>query len=381
MSDWTMNGRADSESCKNDDKEGALAYARVSDPKQVREGQSLEAQKNWTAEEAEARGLELVNTFSDSAKSGTNFEREGIQKVRDEAEKERISYVIVDELDRIGRHAVETVYYVYELREDCGVKIIVNEARDVLDVAQYQDLSYIMNRALASQASVETQARRAEAGRAKNFTEKKWNSAFKYVPIGYKENDDDNWISTEVTEIGVVQELFKNFIGSDISRPFAETLDKTPTLTEDFGRQRLRNTLERPLYVGEPTTGFVDYTRNDQSKEETTVIDRSLRIISDETREKALEKLKEIDEYYTDAKEEGEDVESLVSEHGPEPVVDCSEIIQVRCPECDTEMMKNGIREWNDHIGRKYLCPACGRHRLFPKQTEMDQLRDQPEDN
>ncbi|ERJ06696.1 Resolvase protein [Halorhabdus tiamatea SARL4B] len=374
-----MKGQTSSEETSSD---GALAYVRVSSKKQVRNGRSLKDQKNWATQEAEERGLELVNTITDAAESGTDFEREGIRKLRKEAKNERISYVIVDELDRIGRHAVETLYYIYELQTDHSIEIISNEARDVLDVSQYQDLSYVVNRALASQSTVETQARRAEAGRARNFVEKNWYSAFEYVPVGYKENEADDWISTEVTEIGIVQELFDNFIKSDISRPFVETLEKTPLLPEEFGRRRLRNTLERPLYVGKPTTAYVDYTRNDDSKEETTVIDRSLRIISDETREKALEKLREVGEYHAFAKEdEGEDVESLVSEYGAEAVVDCSDAIQIRCPECDAEMMKNGLRESDTYTGRNYVCPDCGRQRMFPKQTEMDQLRDQSEDN
>ncbi|WP_158600433.1 recombinase family protein [Haloarcula sp. Atlit-7R] len=354
--------------------EAAIAYTRVSTEKQVRNGRSLRDQRNWVKLECNRRGIELIETFTDKGESGTNFDRQGIHDLRNKAKSDTVSYLLVDELDRVGRHAVETLYYLYELRTEYGVKVISNEVGE-LDVANNQDLNYVTNRVLSAQSTLETQARRAQAGVARNFIDKKWSSAFRQVPLGYEANDEDDWISINPAEALIVEEAVETFIAADPARALTETLEEAPALPNSFTRGKLRRMLRRPLYIGRPTTKYVDYTRNDDSKSSTTVVDESLRIISDEEHDVILKKLEKMYETYSSNKEEADDVESLATEFSAETLFKCSEVVQIRCPDCDSEMMKDGRRKTGSRMVHNYLCPHCSRNRKFPYKQEVEEFK------
>lgn len=354
------------------DPDAGVAYARVSDDRQVEDGYSLQDQKDYLLREATEREIPIVKTVTDGAETGTDFDREGIREIRHIASQESVSYVFVDEVDRIGRHAVETLYYLYELREECGTTIITNEAGE-LDVTDYHDLIYVVMRALSSQSVNETSTRRSMAARVQRFKNKNWSSVFNTVPLGYV-GLDDGWIAIDPDEVDVVKEMFQNFLDADTNRAYTETIEETANLPEDMYTGKIRRFLHRPLYVGRPTTNFVDYTRNDESKTQTTVTDESLRIISDETFEAVQEKADKVREASGGSGSETTDMDSLVEEFGPVSVVGIDEIIQIRCPECDGQMRCNGRRDLKTRTVHNYQCRECGKQRKFPTQTEMDGL-------
>lgn len=366
---------------RNELTEKALIYLRVSTQHQVENHRSLKDQRQSSKAIAETHDLPIKRIIDDKAESGTDFDRDGIREVRHRAEDGDVSYVIVDQLDRIGRSAVETLYYITELREECGVTIITSEKGEI-DISETNDLIYVMLQSVASQATIETQARRAEAGVAQEFQEKNWFSAFGKVPFGYQETDD-GWIAVDPDENETVLRTVDVLLKADPSRAYTETLNVVPDLPDDWDHTNIRDFLSRPLLAGRPTTSYVDYTRNSEDKEKTIVHDESLRILDDETFEKVQHKIDQIYDRYSSDKDEPDDVESLVDEFGPDNIVNCHEIIQQRCPECDTELVKNGRRGLNTRVVHIYRCPNyddCGKQWKFPTQKVIDELTDSKPD-
>lgn len=354
-------------------RNAGIIYKRVSTPRQSEQGSSLDDQEESLKEEAEKRDIQIVKTIADDAETGTDFDREGIREVRHLAAHEDISYVFVDEVDRIGRHAAETLFYLHEIREECGVTIITNEAGE-LDISDYADLVYVMMRALSSQSSNQTSTRRSIASLVQNFKDRDWFSVFNEVPLGYTETDD-GWITKDPTEVGVVKEMFESFLNADLHRAYKETVEQSRGLPSDIQGAKLKRHLLRPVYVGKPTTKYVDRTRNDESKTETQVVDEDLRIITDETHERAVEKVQNIREKLT-GDDDTDDINSLVEEFGPTTIVSISDIVQLRCPVCDERMRENGQRELGSRTVHNYECTAdsCGRQRKFPTKDELNDL-------
>jgi len=70
----------------------AALYARFSSDNQREE--SIDAQIRACREYAKSNGLEVVNVYTDSAKTGTNSNREGFQNMIADSAKREFRYII-----------------------------------------------------------------------------------------------------------------------------------------------------------------------------------------------------------------------------------------------------------------------------------------------
>ena len=101
-----------------EDEPCGLIYARVSSGNQLKgdeddedteydEG-SIEGQIEELTELANKEGIHLpYDPITDEAKTGTNFDRGGIQEVFEISKRKDIDYLSVEKVDRIGRSAPE----------------------------------------------------------------------------------------------------------------------------------------------------------------------------------------------------------------------------------------------------------------------------------
>ena len=87
----------------------AVIYARYSSVNQREE--SIEAQIRACQEYAKRTGLQIVDVYADSAKTGTNAERENFQRMIEDSEKGKFRYVIIHKLDRFSRDRYDSVTY------------------------------------------------------------------------------------------------------------------------------------------------------------------------------------------------------------------------------------------------------------------------------
>ena len=102
--------------------ENGIIYARFSS--QSQNEQSIEAQIRICSEFAENKGIKIINTYSDKAKSGTNDNRPAFQKMISDAQTGAFKYIIVYMFDRFARNRRDSIMYKEMLKEKFGIKVI-----------------------------------------------------------------------------------------------------------------------------------------------------------------------------------------------------------------------------------------------------------------
>ncbi len=99
----------------------AVIYARYSSNNQREE--SIDAQLRACKEYAERNGYIIIDTYCDSAKSGTSAEREAFQKMIADGDEKKFNYVLVHKLDRFSRDKYDSVHYKRKLRNN-NIRVI-----------------------------------------------------------------------------------------------------------------------------------------------------------------------------------------------------------------------------------------------------------------
>jgi len=99
----------------------ASIYARYSSANQTEA--SIDAQVRACMEYAKSKGLDVIKVYVDSAKTGTNAEREQFQQMISDAEKKLFKNLIIHKLDRFSRDKYDAVTYKRKLKIS-GVTIL-----------------------------------------------------------------------------------------------------------------------------------------------------------------------------------------------------------------------------------------------------------------
>ncbi|MCH5266316.1 MAG: recombinase family protein [Lachnospiraceae bacterium] len=68
--------------------------------------------------------MELYDCYTDLGKTGTNFKREGFERMMQDVRKKRIDCIIVKDLSRFGRNHIETGNYIQKIFPFMGVRFI-----------------------------------------------------------------------------------------------------------------------------------------------------------------------------------------------------------------------------------------------------------------
>ena len=91
----------------------AAAYVRLSADAKRKPGDSLETQRNIIESFiAESNDIKLYDVYTDNNTTGTNFDRPGFQKMLRDIENKRVNCIIVKDLSRFGRNAIDAGYYI-----------------------------------------------------------------------------------------------------------------------------------------------------------------------------------------------------------------------------------------------------------------------------
>ena len=113
----------------------AAAYVRLSCDDTKKRGDSIETQRNIIENYVAASpDIRLVDIYSDMNATGTNFERPGFRRMLADAERRKINCIIVKDLTRFGRNAIDAGYYLEKYFPSIGVRFIaVTDSFDSLD--------------------------------------------------------------------------------------------------------------------------------------------------------------------------------------------------------------------------------------------------------
>jgi len=110
-------------------------YIRLSVEDNKKRGNSIDSQKaileNYVSLNPE---LKIYDIYIDNGSTGTNFERDGFKRMMDDAEAGKVSCIIVKDLSRLGRNAIDTGYYIEKYFPIKHIRFIsVNDRFDSLN--------------------------------------------------------------------------------------------------------------------------------------------------------------------------------------------------------------------------------------------------------
>ena len=86
--------------------------------------QSIDGQVRICKEFAASKNLNVINIYSDKAKTGTNDDRPGFQRMIKEAASETFDYIIVYMFDRFARNRRDSIMYKEMLKERYGIRVL-----------------------------------------------------------------------------------------------------------------------------------------------------------------------------------------------------------------------------------------------------------------
>lgn len=369
---WTEGARQTDNSTQQ-----VIIYVRVSTNEQASEGRSLEGQKDELRSiVAESDSMELYcDPIEDDGISGTDFDREGIQRVAEIVQQENISHLLVDDIDRIGRTIPETMMFIQRLRDQHGVKIRTRTVE--FDVVKVPDRMRVAVLALMADIGTRNRARSSRRSSARGFIEsKQWNSWYHGVPLGY-ESTDDGWIRVKEELRPVITDLFKSFVRKEqyaavakkINRGYGSKLEKPLT------SQRVKRLLTRPVYIGKPAIPVKNLENYDPNPE---VDDPSLQMISEDLFERTQSRVQSIaDKHSTDTGVTSEP-EDFIEEFDPGILEVTSPLVQLLCPSCGSEMVADGQYTLEQGVASHiYECTSddCNYHRQWPRKDEYERMK------
>ena len=113
----------------------AALYIRLSVEFNSNRGDSLETQRQiMEAYIALCPDIEIAGVYTDNGTTGRTFEREAFQRMLADIESRKIDCIIVKDLSRLGRNAIDTGYYIEKYFPLHGVRFIaVNDQYDSED--------------------------------------------------------------------------------------------------------------------------------------------------------------------------------------------------------------------------------------------------------
>jgi len=192
----------------------AAGYVRLSVVKPGQQQDSIENQKRMIEEFISKREDMVLNRFFvDENTSGSSFEREAFQELLDAVDAGEVDCIIVKDLSRLGRNAIETTFYIQHLFPQKGVRFIsISDQFDTMDgitgTSSEQapglriPIANIFNEEYAADISRKTQASIDASIHAGKCVAPK-------APFGYKKAADDcHQLVIDPNAASVVKEIF-----------------------------------------------------------------------------------------------------------------------------------------------------------------------------
>jgi DNA invertase Pin-like site-specific DNA recombinase len=397
-----VDGSEQTDDAPIDDSPKGIIYARVSSEAQTDEADGDEGENDdpisdegsikGQAEEmekiADQKGIKLpYDPITDKAQTGTDFDRDGIEEVFEKAKQPEISYLLVEKVDRIGRNAPETLFYIYKLQSKCGVTLLTSKGIEQ-DVSEAEGLLHTTLMSLMAQVQNDLRTTKARKERVRGFLKKKnWKCKSPTIPLGYNETDD-GWLTIAPEEKLIVRDLFQKFVE-------CETYSETRRYIEEkYGKHildghRVKTLLQHSVYIGEPRVPeewLIETTyENDLDEQELHLLeedDTSEIDVSEEVFHQAQEIIERKNEHGS-TDDDTEDLQDFLEEFSLFAVIQGSEPATL-LHDCGTPFVKNGqvTIDGQERKVHKYYCPECDEkvdpedcYRRWPKEHELEQIR------
>lgn len=219
----------------------AVAYARFSSTNQREE--SIEAQMIAIQKYAADNNIEIIRTYSDHAKTGTNTDREDFQRMIKSAEKQDFDFIIVHKLDRFSRNVYKTYEYLGKLKNmNVGLLSTTGET----DNSMMMGLKIIMADEYSKNLSQEV-----KKGLNVNARKAMFNGGL--PPLGYDVDDEKHYI-INAAEAEIVRMIFTMIAENNTYKDVVKELNRCGFRTKRgnvFGKNSIHDILRNPKYSGD----------------------------------------------------------------------------------------------------------------------------------
>ena len=383
------------EQAHEDDRKIGIIYARVSSDGQTSDDNdnmddenpdegSIEGQISELEDIAHDEGIALpYDPFIDEAKTGTNFDREAIQRVFEVCKQKDIDYLLVEKIDRIGRNAPETLYFISQLQRECGVTLITPKGEQ--DIEEVKGLMHTTLMSLMAEVQNTIRTKKATKERIRGFLEKKnWNCKSPKVPLGYSETED-GWLEVDPEEKPIVQEIFEKFIECE---NYAAT---ERHIEDEFGSKSIeghsiKTVLQESAYIGRPKVPE-DWLEGMPFENDLYESELHLLGAGDDNRgEKMFEKVQAVinkKDQTGSTDEETYTIEDFIDEFGLFATVESSAPVKL-IHHCGEPLVKDGQVDLGgkyDITTHRYKCQRCDEtegfadyYRKWPLQVEAEKM-------
>ncbi len=187
----------------------AGGYIRLSVEDNKKKGDSLETQKSILESYiALSADLQLHDYYIDNGTTGTNFHRPAFQRMLEDAENGVINCIIVKDLSRFGRNAIDTGYYIEKYLPSIKVRFIsINDNFDTDHVNPGDGIMLPLKNMINEAYSLDI-GRKIKAQQRQSMKEGQFVGA--RPPYGYLKNPDNcHHLIVDEETAPVVRQIFQ----------------------------------------------------------------------------------------------------------------------------------------------------------------------------
>lgn len=195
-------------------------YARLSvDAKcmacgQARKNESIETQIEIAkAFISRQNDMVIFDCYTDIGKTGTNFEREGFERMMRDVRSRKIDCIIVKDLSRFGRNHIETGNYIEKIFPFMGVRFIaVTDNFDSMNISGQNETLGVNLKNLVNEMYAKDIAVKVKAGRQAKWEQGSYTGGV--APYGYRAEwiGDKKCLFIEETTSDIVRKIFDMFL-------------------------------------------------------------------------------------------------------------------------------------------------------------------------
>lgn len=201
-------------------------YARLSVEGTERKNESIDTQitmaKQYLKEHPE---MVLYDCYTDLGRTGTNFKREGFERMLQDVRKKRIDCVIVKDLSRFGRNHIEAGNYIQKIFPFMGVRFIALTDRiDTFFMESGTDEMALNLKNLVNEMYVRDIAEKVKSSRRSSQEQGSYTGGI--PPYGYRAEWADGkkclFICPETS--GIVKDIYEMYLSGKNMRQIAAVL-------------------------------------------------------------------------------------------------------------------------------------------------------------
>ena len=240
-------------------------YLRVSTEDQVKEGYSLEVQREYLESFTKKENFEIFKVYQDDGISGYSTERPALKELLKDAKEKKFDLVLVYKIDRFSRNLKDLLNLGDEL-STYGVGF--KSATEPFDTTT--SAGKLMFQQLGSFAEFERNriAERVFPGMVKGVQRGNWQGA-RYAPYGYTYNKEKKLLEIDEEETKVVKLIYTMFLCDRSIRSITEYLTRKGYRNRKgniFSTKLIGDILKNRIYTGKLVWNVHYYDKTQKTK-------------------------------------------------------------------------------------------------------------------